>query len=142
MSSKSFPLEFTIDNHPNPYHGPQVRFSEKVKENGQFVDSFNKTFTYYSDAVKGNGYYLGQSNAHTIQIAGINYTGIVTIQGTLDTAPTEADWFTIPNGAFAFVNPMTQKVQSEIFNFAGNYTWIRAKITISSGIITQILCNF
>ena len=95
-------------------------------------------YTYYSDKVKGDGFYLGHKGLHTVTYSPNTMVGSVNMQGTLATDPVEADWFDIPNTLDTFNNEPNRVTYH---NFSGNYVWIRGKITISRGVFTGILYN-
>lgn len=93
-----------------------------------------------SNKAKGCGYY-GQTNGmHTVQYSTTGeFIGVIQIQGTLATDPTEADWYTIRNTDFGDgVNPMSD--QPIIVSFSGNHVWVRAIITaFTAGAINRVL---
>jgi hypothetical protein len=107
-----------------------------------------ETLTYTSEALKGDGYY-GGDGFHTVTyipwaeqprnpFVYNNFRGSVIIQATLELEPTEEDWFNLSETETVF----DSTYHSNTFhNFRGNYTWIRAKVTISEGVLTQILYN-
>ena len=57
------------------------------------------------------------------------------MQGTLATTPTEADYFDI-NGTES-----NGTEGSYFYNFTGNFVWVRAVVTFTSGTVQSILLN-
>jgi hypothetical protein len=104
--------------------------------------------TYYTDKVKGDGYYGGQGlNTVTYvpwyegpggQLVINNFRGDVIIEASLATDPTASDWFPISSTATTF--DALYHVNT-FHNFTGNFVWIRAKVDISTGVLTSILYN-
>ena len=104
--------------------------------------------TFLSDPVKSDGYY-GGDGLHTVtyipwteQPANTfiynNFGGSIVMQATLELSPTELDWFDIDGTYTEF----TRTHHANTFhNFRGIYVWIRAKVEISEGVLSQILYN-
>lgn len=104
---------------------------------------------YYSEKEKGSGYY-NDSGFHTVMYVPaprqiqtmpgqpINFNGSVVIQATLEEDPQEQDWFTLQNTLSVFNE---ESYSNKMHNFLGNYVWIRAKVTISSGVLQKISIN-
>ena len=115
---------------------------------------------------KGDGFYSRSDGLHTIQYKITGFIGTITLEGTLVVDPTEDDWFgVLPNKGIDIENlaiDTTGKVIStvsdsstvlsktytsstdinEVFNFTGNYVWVRAKITNwTDGTINVIRLN-
>ena len=65
----------------------------------------------------------------TIQVL----TGSITIQATLATTPTDADWFD--------VDTVTVANQTEVkyANFTGNFVYIRAKLVYTDGTVNSVM---
>lgn len=88
---------------------------------------------------KGDGYYSRSDGLHTVQYNIIGLIGKIVIQATLATDPAEADWFTLSN---TFLTATTNTTGSYIFNFTGNYVWVRAFVRDwTDGSISSILLN-
>ena len=92
---------------------------------------------------KGDGYYGRSDGFHTVQYSITGFTGIVAIQCTLAINPVEADWFNITTSQMISVDDSsTYNTGSFIYNFTGNYVWVRIKITNwTDGTINSILLN-
>ncbi len=109
--------------------------------------------TIRGDKFKGDGYYSRDDGLHTVQIRLTNFVGIIEIEGTLGVDPKDpfytncndgTDWTPVLSDKPVCVST-TGLWQSEIvpfklqydepetsikiYNFVGNYTWIRAYIT-------------
>lgn len=106
--------------------------------------------TYYSEKEKGSGYH-NDSGFHTVMYVPapfkvqtmpgqpINFDGSIVIQATLEEDPAEEDWVTLEETR-SVINQDNYK--NELRNFLGNYVWIRAKVTVSSGVLQQIFINY
>ena len=89
---------------------------------------------------KGDGYYGRSDGIHTVQYNIDGFIGTVYIQATLETNPTDDDWFTVYTGSYPVSNDVgTTKVN--ITNFTGNYVWIRSKIEFTDGTVNSIKLN-
>ena len=87
-------------------------------------------------AVPGDSYYGYTDGIHTVAVYGSNLTGRISIQGTLATTPTEADWFDI------LLTGMPYKDYSAFtgvqgFTFVANLVYLRAKLDRTSLGITD-----
>ena len=87
-------------------------------------------------AVPGDSYYGYTDGIHTVAVYGTNLTGRISIQGTLATTPTEADWFDI------LLTGMPYKDYSAFtgvqgFTFVANLVYLRAKLDRTSLGITD-----
>src|SRR4051812_45189707 len=55
------------------------------------------TMIYTSSRTKGDGYYGSSDGLHTVSyVAAPTFIGTITVQASLATEPTEADWFFVP----------------------------------------------
>ena len=104
--------------------------------------------TFISDPVKGDGYYGGQG-FHTVTYIPWaeqpknpfiynNFRGSIVMQATLELEPLESDWFDLSDTETVFDQ---QYHQNTFHNFRGNFVWIRAKVMISEGVLSQIMYN-
>tara|TARA_X000001036_G_scaffold408770_1_gene419289 strand:+ start:3126 stop:3464 length:339 start_codon:yes stop_codon:yes gene_type:complete len=84
---------------------------------------------------KGDGYYGRADGFHTVQYNVSGFNGSIKMQGTLATAPTDADFFDIPD------TETTGTEGSYFKNFTGNFVWVRAYVTHTSGTVQSILLN-
>ena len=91
-----------------------------------------------SAKAKGCGY-SGQTNGlHTVQFSTTGtFNGIIKIQGSLATTPSDTDWYDITSLGNN-VTPVPD--QTTTTNFSGNHVWIRGIITaFSAGNINRVL---
>lgn len=100
-------------------------------------DSTTQTVT--GDNYKGDGYYSRADGFHTVQITVTGLVGTVTIQATLATTPTEADWFDVVTHTAA--DGDANRTGSFMYNFTGNYVWVRAKVVYTDGTVNSIALN-
>tara|TARA_B110000858_G_C17580578_1_gene371055 strand:+ start:19 stop:597 length:579 start_codon:yes stop_codon:yes gene_type:complete len=94
---------------------------------------------FVTDKAKGDGYYSHPDGVHTVsyKVDG-TLTGVIQMQGSLATTPTEDDWFDIPGTRF----DLDQSTTISSSNFTGNFVWVRAKVTsVTAGSVTSILLN-
>jgi len=96
-------------------------------------DSSVETIT--GEKFKGDGYYSRADGVHTVQYSYNGLTGTISIEGTLATAPADADWFEVHSYTAA------QETDSKYANFTGNFVWVRAKVVYTDGTINSILLN-
>jgi len=91
-------------------------------------DSSAQTVT--GDKYKGDGYYSRADGLHTIQynLSGDGesntFRGRIVIQASLATNPGTSDWFDVN----ATDQTYTGSSGSFIYNFTGNYVWVRAYV--------------
>jgi hypothetical protein len=85
--------------------------------------------SYVGDKQQAAAYYLANKDLQTItwNVSGqvsteIAFVGIIKIQASLVTSPTETDWFNL------FTIP-TDSVISGYQNLNGNYVWLRASVS-------------
>jgi hypothetical protein len=93
------------------------------------------TVTITGEKFKGDGYYGRSDGLHSVQYTYSGITGVISIQGTLVTAPVEADWFDV------HTYTATAETASKIASFTGNYVWVRAKVVYTDGTINSITLN-
>ena len=100
----------------------------------------SETLPILSERAKGCGY-AGQSNGvHTVQYTTVNgFTGLIKIQGSLATAPEEADWYDIVGLRLGTIGtPIADATVTQ--NFFGNHVWVRAIVTdFTAGEINRVL---
>lgn len=98
------------------------------------------TETVNGDAFKGDGYYSRADGFHTVQINVTGFIGTVTIQATLATNPGADDWFGIVTHT-STGSEETEATGSFLYNFTGNYVWVRATVEYTDGIVNSIQLN-
>ena len=133
MPALSQNLTFQITNGNTTTNSVQVNYP--VLGQGGYV--------YYSDRVKGDGYFGGSDGFHTVAYTTTRYfVGTVTMQATLASEPISSDWFTVSDTSVTYtamdarINPSV-----DIFNFTGNFVWVRGHIQIEEGAVTSIQYN-
>jgi hypothetical protein len=108
-----------------------------------YPNSTSTVMIYVSDKVKGDGYYGGSDGLHTVTYTcAPTFVGTVTMQASLASAPTDADWFTVPNTDVrytVFEDRSTSTV--DYYNFQGNYVWLRGRVAIADGAVEVIHYN-
>jgi len=101
-------------------------------------------------AVPGDSYYGYTDGVHTVAIYGNALSGRVSIQGTLATTPTEADWFDILLQGLPYKD-YTAFTGVEGFTFVANLVYLRAKLSrtalgisdyTTAGTIAKIHLNY
>ena len=95
--------------------------------------------TVVSGEFKGDGYYGRSDGFHTVQINVNSISGTIQMQGTLATTPATADWFNIDGTLYD--STTAGKDGAFVYNFTGNFVWIRASISYTDGTINSILLN-
>lgn len=108
-----------------------------------YPNSTSTVMIYVSDKVKGDGYYGGSDGLHTVTYTcAPTFVGTVTMQASLASTPTDADWFTVPNTDVrytVFEDRSTSTV--DYYNFQGNYVWLRGRVAIADGAVEVIHYN-
>jgi hypothetical protein len=95
--------------------------------------------TVISDPYKGAGYYGFGFGLHTVNYQTTNFIGEIKIQASLATIPGDTDWFDVDGTDQENDSAYTG---SNIYNFTGNFVWIRATITYTSGTVNKISYNY
>lgn len=88
---------------------------------------------WYSDAEQGPGYYLGHSGQQTFTVGLTDFTGQLTIQGTLDSDPQHANWVTVYD--------LTDSDLSTFFHLerTASFVWLRVQVqNFDAGTINQV----
>lgn len=101
------------------------------------------TLVYKSDKVKGDGYFGSSDGLHTVAYTASRYFhGTITMQATLASQPIESDWFNV-QGITSTYTPLNSRNTStvDIYNFTGNFVWIRGYIAIDEGTVSLIQYN-
>lgn len=105
----------------------------------QSPDADSTQTTLKTDKVKGDGYYKGGDGLHTVQYAVTDFSGEIKMQASLAASPAEADWFDI-SGTTYTTSPDTDT--DAMYNFTGNFVWLRAVVTYTNGRINSIKVNY
>lgn len=95
--------------------------------------------TVVGEKFKGDGFYGRSDGLHTVQINVEGVSGTIKMQGTLAVEPVEADYFDIENVEY---NSGTDgSTGSFMYNFTGNFVWVRAHVVYTDGTINSIKLN-
>lgn len=109
----SFVLE--IKNNPLPAARPSLTTSTFT-----LIDDKNYTQRFASTAQTGN-----TDGTNTLTAYTTNYTGELYAQGSLDTNPTETDWFLINLSTSSTGHTFTNSSGITSFTFEGLFVWTR-----------------
>ena len=118
---------------------------------------FSGSTTLTSEKVKGDAYFGQSDGLHTIMVNLNDFTGTIKIQGSLETTPSDGDFFDINLSDEEFTvdvsGLVTKKVLDNLiynvsetsmksYNVTGNFVWLRADIiNWQSGTISSIELN-
>ena len=86
-----------------------------------------------SDAQQGPGYYYGHSGQQTLTLNLVNFTGQLTVQGTLDSIAETANWVDVYD--------ITDTDLTSYFSVdrTANFVWLRVRVQdFDGGTINQI----
>ena len=98
--------------------------------------------TVEGTAYKGDGYYSRADGFHTAQITVAGFIGTIKLQATLTTTPTATDWFDISGVTHtSTATTDTEADGSKVFNFTGNFVWVRAHLVYTDGSINSVKLN-
>ena len=98
------------------------------------------TETVEGNAYKGDGFYSRADGLHTVQINLTGLIGTVTIQASLATSPTADDWFGIVTHT-STESEGANATGSFLYNFTGNYVWVRTTVVYTDGVVNSIQLN-
>lgn len=96
---------------------------------------YSGTPAFVSDRQKGVGYYKRSSSTQTVRFITDDFAGVITIQASLDTDPTEdSAWFDV----YVFPGDSVQDGSTAIStdfstSLTGNFAWIRASVSAFTG---------
>lgn len=114
--------------------------------------------TFTSSPVKAANYYGINNTIQTVEVRVTDFVGTVTLQATLAVDPVELDWFPIDLRGQEYTVDTTGLVskavkkqiayntatsKTEVYNFEGNYIWLRGKISaFTEGTVNGITVNY
>lgn len=119
--------------------------------------------THTGDKFQADGFYGRADGFHTVQLNLNNFSGDISVQGTLAIDPTEEDWFNVvletntavsgtvdTTGAISVGSSISLSsisystaTANTNYNFTGNYVWVRAAVTNwTTGTIDSIMMNY
>jgi hypothetical protein len=130
MSALSTPLEF-------------VNYLGTASVTVMYPNSGTTTQIYYSQQEQGNGYYGSIDGIHTVMYTCTqDFVGTVTMQATLATLPEDSDWFSVTNTTVSYAQSNDRNTSTvDLFNFNGNFVWVRSIVSIDSGAVQSVLYN-
>jgi len=110
---------------------------------GQVHPGDSSVETVTGEKFKGDGYYGRADGFHTIQLTVNGFIGTINIQATLAIDPVSADWFTVSGVSHTSSSVTDSEANgSHIYNFTGNYVWIRAVISDwTDGEVSSVILN-
>lgn len=112
-----------------------------LSENTHPGDSSTETVT--GNKFKGDGYYGRSDGIHTVQYTVNGFIGSIDMQATLAVNPTSDDWFTLSATNLTSTDDSSNYATgSFIYNFTGNYVWVRAYVSgWTDGTVQKITLN-
>jgi hypothetical protein len=113
------------------------------------------TETVTGERFKGDGFYGRADGLHTVGWKINSFVGTIRIQGSLEQDPTDNDWFDVDLGSTGdfsidttgkasqnninFVTYDSATTANAVYNFVGNYMWVRAVVdNFSAGTVNSI----
>ena len=118
--------------------------------------TYDDESTVTGNRFKGDGYYGSNDGLHTVAWKITNFVGTIKIQGSLASTPGSSDWFDIDLAVGYSIDTTGKLVQDNVssvvyssattanavYNFTGNYVWVRAVIeNFSAGTVNSIHMN-
>lgn len=107
-----------------------------------------KILSLISEKSAGAGYHNINTGIQTFEFNFTNWSGTLTIQGTLALDPAEGDWFDLKlvsplnNAPIIFDGDSTDYDATIFANCTGNFVWIRTAISTDSGTVNYIRYNY
>jgi hypothetical protein len=92
-----------------------------IKEFRRIVDFQENKTRFISSIVEGRGRVSTPQRLHTFQVYPINYTGYVTIEGSLDESASPVTWTELASA------PIHASSESIYLNVEGKYNWFRVR---------------
>ena len=90
---------------------------------------------FIGNAIPAANYYGGQGSAQTAIIETTGFTGVITIEASLNDWTQQAEWFAVET----YGNTTVPTTNTQAINMLGNFVWLRARVsdftagTINSG---------
>lgn len=108
-----------------------------------YPNTATTTQVYLSEKSKGDGYYGASDGLHTVMYAATTeFAGTVSMQATLATDPVEADWFNVSDTSVRYTSFDVRTTSTvDMFNFTGNFVWVRGSVEIDAGSVLMIQYN-
>jgi len=105
-----------------------------------FQNYDGSTDNFATDPLAAANFYGGQGSVQTAIITVTNFTGIITLQASLNKDSKTASWFDVE-----IYDTTARPVASETtsYTMTGNFVWIRAAVSqFSTGIINSITVSY
>jgi hypothetical protein len=101
------------------------------------------TLVYTSERLKGDGYFGGSDGLHTVMYTATpSFVGTITMQATLASEPISTDWFNVSGTTSTYTALNTRTTNTvDLYNFTGNFVWVRGYIAIEEGAVSNIRYN-
>lgn len=101
------------------------------------------TIVYLSNKYKGDGYFGGSDGLHTVMYTATpDFVGTITMQATLASEPSNLDWFNVAGTTSTYTLLNSRSTSTvDIYNFTGNFVWVRGYIAIEQGAVSNIRYN-
>ena len=101
------------------------------------------TIVYTSERIKGDGYFSGSDGLHTVGYSASNiFQGTITMQATLASEPGATDWFDVVGTSVTYTSNDTRTNNTmDIYNFTGNFVWVRGNLSMNAGSLLYINYN-
>ena len=80
---------------------------------------------FIGNAIPAANFYGGQGSAQTAIITTTNFTGVITIEGSLNDWTQQAEWFRIDT----YGNANVATTDTQAISMVGNFVWLRAHVT-------------
>ena len=108
-----------------------------------YPNTATSMLVYTSAKAKGDGYFGGSDGFHTVAYTATpTFVGTITVQATLATEPTDADWFNVPGTTSTYTVFNDRNTETvDFYNFTGNFVWVRGHISIADGAVSVINYN-
>lgn len=117
--------------------------STSTTVNINYPNTGTGTIVYISEKVKGDGYFGNSDGFHTVAYSATqSFVGTITMQATLASEPTETDWFNIQNTTSTYTELNVRSTSTvDIYNFYGNFVWVRGQVSIDDGGVLSVQYN-
>jgi len=80
---------------------------------------------FIGNAIPAANYYGGQGSAQTALIQTTGFTGVITIEASLNDWTQQAEWFAVET----YGNATVPTTNTQAINMLGNFVWLRARVT-------------
>lgn len=95
---------------------------------------------WISDARMASNYYRGQGGVQTVAFSVTGFEGIMYLEATLDSNPSDATWFNTFTYGDGSTVPLNDYHPETI---TGNFTWMRVRVEgFSGGIINSVTITY